>query len=576
MKNILDVLYDNAIQYDASKAFTILHDGEIEGESVTFSDLYWNSLSVAIFLSEMKIEEQRIVVIFNTSLNFLFAFFGCLMAGAIAVPLSTPKNGKKDHRLTSVIKDSRPKLILTSKSLLESISKKISEPELKIDIKILAIEDVFENNFSSCTRSLRKHDSFKTSSGIAFLQYTSGSTGNPKGVMVSHKNIISNQQMIKDAFCHDQRTIFGGWLPLFHDMGLIGNILQPVFLGVHAVLMTPMHFIQKPIRWLKMISEYKVTTSGGPNFAYNLCVNKIQDEALEDIDLSTWKIAFNGSERVLKKTVDEFSKKFKAIGFKESAIFPCYGLSEATLFVTGERVEEKLNYLSVNRHSLKNRLIKPIDVKGGESEQGVDVVSCGTVWGDEEILIVNENTLNICARYEIGEIWIRGPNVAQGYWGKSVENNGIFGAKPSNKNAEEDYLRTGDLGFVDGNGRLYITGRIKELIIINGRNFCPYDIEEIARQADPILGDCIGAAFSVKGKHGDGFVVIMEIGKKFINSLNKEIITELVIGKIVGQHGIAPLEVIFVRSGSIPRTSSGKIQRIKCSEMYELKSLNVA
>jgi acyl-CoA synthetase (AMP-forming)/AMP-acid ligase II len=301
---------------------------------------------------------------------------------------------------------------------------------------------------------------------LAFLQYTSGSTATPKGVMVSHGNLLHNEAIIQQAFAQTSESVIVSWLPLYHDMGLIGNVLQPLYVGAHSVLMSPVAFLQSPFRWLKAISHYRATTSGGPNFAYDLCVRKITEEQKAGLDLSSWQLAFNGAEPIRAETLDRFAKAFASCGFRREAFFPCYGLAEATLFVAGKT---QSNAPAVIKHFetaalSNNRVIEATD----ESQDRLSLVGCGGPGMGQTILIVNPETARVCPPGDVGEIWVSGASVAGGYWNQPEATERTFHASLAESSAGP-FLRTGDLGFLQA-GELFVTGRLKDLIIIRGRN----------------------------------------------------------------------------------------------------------
>ncbi len=395
---------------------------------------------------------------------------------------------------------------------------------------------------------------------LAFLQYTSGSTGTPKGVMLSHANLIHNSALICHAFEHTRSGVGVFWLPSYHDMGLIGGILQPMYYGRPNVLMSPMSFLQKPLRWLQAISRYKSTVSGGPNFAYDLCVRRISPEERRTLDLSSWSLAFNGAEPIRPETIAEFTRTFAQCGFHPEAFYPCYGLAEATLMVTG---------------GMKTALpvIRTFDAKALESNQAVDAlpdeegtrtfVGCGKAFADQEVVIVDPETMTRRPDCRVGEIWVAGPSVAQGYWRHAEETAKSFLAylKDSGRGP---YLRTGDLGFLH-DGELFVTGRLKDLIIIRGRNFYPQDIEQTVEKAHPLLRSSSSAVFMIEvaGRERLGVVAEIERGR---NRSPQELdeVFEAIRKSVSAEHEIPMEAIVLIKAGSIPKTSSGKIQRHAC------------
>jgi acyl-CoA synthetase (AMP-forming)/AMP-acid ligase II len=393
-------------------------------------------------------------------LDFIAAFFGCLYAGVVAVPAYPPGSNRGLARLIPVVKDAQPVVMLTNSSVGHRFNR---GPVQDLNVPWMNIDDI--------DRSLADQwqDPFVTGDSLAFLQYTSGSTASPKGVMISHQNVLHNESLIQAAFNQTEKSIVVGWLPFYHDMGLIGNILQPIYSGSRCVLMPPQAFLQKPLRWLKCISSYGATTSGGPNFAYQLCVDKITSAEQQGLALDTWKVAFNGAEPVRYETLRRFAEAFEPFGFRASSFYPCYGLAEATLLVASR---DPSHDVFVSEKAL---------------------VSSGVAVEPESVVLVDPKTFKQAAAHETGEIWLKSASVAQGYWNRLRQTEETFRAYLSSGSGP--FLRTGDLGFLD-NGNLFITGRLKDLIIIRGRNFYPQDIEAAVERSHPALGIGVGAAFS--------------------------------------------------------------------------------
>ncbi|MEO0687162.1 MAG: AMP-binding protein, partial [Cyanobacteria bacterium J06649_11] len=355
-----------------------------------------------------------------------------MYAGVIAVPVYPPRRNQKLSRLLAIVNDAQPKVALTNTSILTDIEQKWTNDAQLAQLKLVATDIIESQNqdFIPIT---------PTSDSLAFLQYTSGSTGAPKGVMVTHGNIIHNQEIIKTAFGHSEKSIGVGWLPLFHDMGLIGHALQPIYVGFLSILMPPVAFLQKPIRWLKAISKYKATTSGGPNFAYDLCVKKIQSEELDNLDLSCWDLAFNGAEPLRAETLEQFSQKFAACNFNKDAFLPCYGMAETTLFTTGGSKNKSPVIVGVKASDLEQNLVVETEISSPESRV---FVGCGHSYMDTNIIIVNPDSLTRCSSEQVGEIWISSDSVAAGYWNRYEATKEAFQAYVKDT-GEGPFLRTG-------------------------------------------------------------------------------------------------------------------------------------
>ncbi len=425
--------------------------------------------------------------------------------------------------------------------------------------------------------------------------------------MVSHGNLIHNQKLIEEAFGHHEKTIVLGWLPLFHDMGLIGNVLQPLYLGVPCVLMSPMHFLQKPIRWLQAISRYKATTSGGPNFAYDLCLRKIKPEQLADLDLSSWEVAFNGAEPIRAETIQQFSTYFAESGFKPEAFYPCYGMAESTLFISGANQKRTPVIKEVREADLEeNRVV----LAEPESTGVRKLVSCGQAFLGTTVKIVNPESKTECQPQEVGEIWVAGGSVARGYWNQSQLTEKTFKAHTHNPKTGV-FLRTGDLGFML-DGELYVTGRLKDVIIIRGRNHYPTDIELTVESSHEALAPNRSAAFTVEVDGQEKLVVVAEVERRYHRILdqsstsknsspksehryrrnpehidpgfevstlktppNFQAIVANLRQAITKYHGLQAHAIVLLRIGSIPKTSSGKIRRYACRRDFLQGTLNI-
>ncbi|NEO94729.1 MAG: AMP-binding protein, partial [Moorea sp. SIO3G5] len=410
-----------------------------------------------------------------------------------------------------------------------------------------------------------------TQSSLAFLQYTSGSTGRPKGVMVTHGNIIHNQQLIQTAFGHSEQSIVVGWLPLFHDMGLIGNVLQPMYLGIPCILMPPVAFLQKPIRWLKAISNYRATTSGGPNFAYDLCLKKVQPEQLAFLDLSSWDLAYSGAEPVRAETLKKFGNKFANCGFNYRAFYPCYGMAETTLFATGGAKNKSPVIQGVLAGELEQNSVVETEISSDESRVFVGV---GRPYLNTTVIIVNPESLTPCEPGQVGEIWVSGESLASGYWNRPEATQETFQAYVANT-GEGPFLRTGDLGF-QLNGELFVTGRLKDVIIIRGRNHYPQDLELTLENSHPALRSHCSAAFSVERSGEERLVVACELERTYLRNLNTEEVVKILRKAVSEEHDLQLYAVVLLKTGSIPKTSSGKIQRHACRTGFLNGSLDVA
>ena len=516
-------------------------------ELLSFSGLHAAALRIGGGLPDLP-RGSRVLVATSNPRAFAQAFFGLLYRGHIPIPVPAPRLGDAISIWDRLLDRSGACAAYVDEPIAVRWSE-VSEPE---DQRILLLS---EQRTLNGGRALLEPCS-SSPEDVAFLQFTSGSTSSPKGVMVTHRNILANEALIQEFFKHDSSTVFGSWLPLYHDMGLIGGLLQPLFLGVEAVFLTPMSFLQKPARLLAAISRHGVTTCGMPDFGYLHCLQRIKASDLEGIDLSTWRVAFNGAEPVQRRTMDAFAQKFSSVGFRRQAFFPCYGLAEATLFVTGGFLDRPCV-----------RAGKP----GGEVGPS-DPVSCGTVNLVQVLRVVDAETGDVCADGDVGELWVRGACVGAGYWGDPEETAATFAA--FTRSGEGPFLRTGDLGYVRG-GELHVTGRLKDLIIIRGKNHYPQDIEASAGSASPAFVPGGSASFVLADDAVNGVVIVQEVRRENIRRANIREWTGLVQDVVFQRHGVKVDDVVFVYPASIPRTTSGKIRRRRCHEMYASDELRL-
>ncbi len=576
-ETVVELLRRRAAERPEGWAYSFLGDGETEQDRLTYGGLDRRARSIAVFLlthlPPQASPGARVLLLLPSGAEFVASFFGCLYAGLIATPAYPPRSNRSLPRLLSIVQDSTPSVVLTTRTILERTREGLAGlPTLQTlqtlrDLAWLAVDDMEE----ACAEEWREPG--LDGDSVAFLQYTSGSTSTPKGVVVTHGNLLHNQEAIRRAFDQSERSLIVGWLPLFHDMGLIGNVLQPLYVGAPCVLMPPVAFLQKPVRWLEAISHYRATTSGGPSFAYELCVEKIRGEQREGLDLSSWSVAFNGAEPVRAATLDRFAEAFRPQGFRRRAFYPCYGLAEATLFVSGGEPGAEPRVLPVASEALERGIALPVDPESAD-ERRYDLVSCGRAPLGHEIRIVDPESRLEKTEAQVGEVWVAGPSVTRGYWGRPEETAATFQAWSAG--GVGPFLRTGDLGFVQ-DGDLFVTGRLKDLVILRGRNHYPQDLELTAEQAHPSLRKGCGAAFSVDPGHaedgGEQLVVVYEVDRHPAEP--PEAIAQAVRREIAQTHEVAVREVVLVRPASIPKTSSGKIQRAACRSAYLEDGLQV-
>lgn len=566
---IIDVLLDRSIDRPHQTAYTFLADGEKETGSITYQELDLQAKAIAVkLLTKVKPGDRALLVYpYTAGLEFIASFLGCLYAGVIAVTDYPRQHIKSLGQYQDRIDDCQAGIVLTTREFADRVKGQlISNPGMALKLKALpwiASDEVD-------TKLSQQWEIPKISSDtLAFLQYTSGSTGQPKGVMVTHGNVLHNSEVIYKSFKHHPQSKILMWLPMFHDMGLIGGVMQPLYTGLPAVLMSPIALAQNPILWLQALSKYQITTSGGPNFAYDLLCQKVTDEQRSSLDLSSWEVAFTGAEPVRAKTLEQFAELYAPCGFKKEAFYPCYGMAEATLFITGIDASQYPTVAHLDKTALTQDKVVAI---APEHPNAKAVVSCGHTWLGDEIIIVNPDTKVECASDEVGEIWATGAGIGKGYWQREEQTATTFRATLAN-NSDKTYLRTGDLGFIQ-DGELYITGRIKDMMILWGRNHYPQHIEETVESCHPALRPNHGAAFSIEVNGEEQLVIAHEINRTDLRKLN----AEEVIGAIrlaVGEQNLANVfAVALLKTASIPKTSSGKIQRRACQSKFLDGSLN--
>ena len=548
-----DVLRRRAAEQPERVGYTFLADGETESERLTYGELETRARAVAVALRERAAPGDRAVLLFPPGLDFVAGFFGCLYAGVVAVPLVPPSFRKGASRLHEVLDDCSPRVVLTTSTLAGRAD--AADAEEWTEASWLALDGIDDGAGDDWA------DPGAGPETVAFLQYTSGSTGEPKGVVVTHGNLAHNEEAIRTTFGQDEGSRIVGWLPLYHDMGLIGNVLQPLWVGAPCTLMAPVSFLQRPRRWLEAISRYRATTSGGPNFAYDLCVRKVPPGEREGLDLSCWEVAFNGAEPVRAATLERFAEAFSGAGFSRCAFSPCYGLAEATLLVSGKSHREAHRTLSLDAGALGRH-----EVAGaGDREAEVVLTGSGAPATDQDVLVVVPETRRAAAPDRVGEIWVRGPSVARGYWGRADASEETFSAHLAG--GEGPFLRTGDLGFL-ADGELFVTGRLKDLIILRGRNLYPHDIETTVDGCHPSLRPGCAAAFSRDEDGEERLVVVQELEPRTrkIDPAAAEEVAEAVRRAVADEHEAQVHELVLIRAGALPKTTSGKIRRRACRE----------
>lgn len=561
---LVEMLRERARERGDARAFTFLVDGEGLTQDLTFGELDRQARAVAATLQECCAPGDRALLLYEPGLDYIAAYFGCLYAGVLAVPAYPPEPMRLEKtlpRLRVIADDSQSAVVLTSSAVMPLKSAFASmNPGTKgkewfntTDLDIAAAEPWREPRISGGT--------------LAFLQYTSGSTTAPRGVMVSHNNLLDNVATGGVLGNYTPETVFVSWLPQYHDMGLIWGIIQPLYNGSHGVLMSPMTFLQRPYRWLKAISDYRATATGFPNFALDLCVRKVTPKQRDTLDLSSLKLAVNGSEPIRPESLDRFTEYFAPCGFAHETHCPGYGLAEATLVVSLASVPDPPARATVRVEALERHKVV---VANGQEEGTRTLVGCGRTPRNWRVLIVNPETCILCAPDEVGEIWVSGACVAQGYWNRGEETERTFKALLADT-GEGPFLRTGDLGFLR-DGELYVTGRIKDMIIVDGLNHYPQDIEATLEACDKAVRPGGSAAFAVEVEGAERLVVAAEVSDA--RPPTQEL-TALFRKEISAWHDLHLHDVVLLSPRSLPKTSSGKIQRHAARDGYLAGTLDV-
>jgi acyl-CoA synthetase (AMP-forming)/AMP-acid ligase II len=535
-------------------AFTCLNDGELDEAHLTWAELDRRARAIAAALRDRMGRGDRAILIYPTGLDFIEAFWGCLYAGIVAVPVPEPFHPRQIARYRAILADAGTDRVLTTGALEPTLRKWFGSDDRLEWIATDRIRSAWADRWS--LPALADHD-------LAFIQYTSGSTGLPRGVMITQRNLLANCRMLTRWFEAGEDTVLVSWLPLFHDMGLVGKLSVASYAGSRCVMMSPLAFLQKPVRWLAAISRYGGEISGSPDFGFALAARKVRPEQLEALDLSRWRMAPNGSEPVRASTLRRFYEVFRDCGFRWETFRPSFGMAETTLFIAGSPQGTPPTIRQLDAESYARRRLAPVRY----GEPAVTAVGCGeTDHGDQTLRIVDPETRVESAPDEVGEIWIAGSHVAVGYWNKPEETAAMFGARIEGT-GEGPFFRTGDLGYLH-DGQLYIAGRIKDLIIVDGNNHYPQDIELTVENAHPAIRKGATAAFSVDHGDRERLVVMAEVDLPPGSPVTREELERVIRQAIAEEHGIRLEDAVLLRRSTIQKTSSGKIARGACRASY--------
>jgi acyl-CoA synthetase (AMP-forming)/AMP-acid ligase II/acyl carrier protein len=551
---LVELLRHRAAQDPDRTALTFLADADTIKGSLTYAQLDHKARAIAAMLQARGLTGQRALLVYPPGLDYITAFFGCLYAGTVAVPTYPPRRNRSSDRLQAIIANAQAAAVLTTPTLDAFAGRHWGQTLSRQPLHWLLTDEAADD-----ARAWQQ----PTLSGatLAVLQYTSGSTAAPRGVMLSHANLLHNSRWIERCFEHSRDSRGVIWLPPYHDMGLIGGIIQPLHLGCSCYLMSPTSVFSNPFSWLEAVSRYRASTSGGPNFAYELCLRKITAQQRATLDLSCWQVAFTGAEPVHADTLERFAASFASCGFRRQAFYPCYGLAEATLMAAAGNKKTPPQTLRVHKASLEANQAVPA---AAEEPGSQTLVGCGHSLADQQIVIVHPEKLTCCRSREIGEIWIAGPSVAQGYWDQPELSRQTFAAHLADS-GEGPFLRTGDLGFLH-EGELFITGRLKDLIILCGRNLYPQDLERTAERSHADLNPCCGAAFSVESEGQERLVLVYELIPR--REPDVSAVAEVVRRALAEEHEVELYALVLVKLGGMPKTSSGKIQRQACRKAF--------
>jgi acyl-CoA synthetase (AMP-forming)/AMP-acid ligase II/acyl carrier protein len=553
LRTLVDVARWRAETEPDQPAFFFLADGEHESGQMTYGALDRQARAIADGLRSRGAQRHRVLLLCEPGEDFTSAFYGCLYAGALAVPAYPPdplRLSRTLPRLRAILDNAQARFVLGSREILEYVTEDFGRSN---PLEVLPIDRVA---WDGCGDWLPAPGDDRK---LAFLQYTSGSTRAPRGIMLTHGNVMSS---VAAMHREDMEGVVGViWLPPYHDMGLLGGVLLPVYSGRPIAIMPPRAFIERPIRWIQAISRYRATTTGAPNFAFELCVRKARREDCKGLDLSCWKIAVVGAEPVRAETLDRFTETFAPYGFRRETFLPAYGLAEATLNVTAGRWFEPPVVRTFSMRALEESRAEEL---ARDDRSARRLVGCGRSWDGQRVAIVDPKSRRELAAGRVGEIWVQSPNVAKGYWNRPKETARTFAARLAGSN-HGTFLRTGDLGFLH-DGELFVVGRLKELIILGGRNYYPQDIEQVVARSHPSLKRDAGAAFSCEIAGRERLVIVQEARRSQRHSLD-----DVIAGirrELVQEYLISPYAVVLIAGGTLPKTSSGKPRRRYCRRLF--------
>lgn len=556
MQSILEALHAGVERASDKPAVILLGDGVQETERLSYGRLQDNARSIAAELQRLGLSGERVLLIYPPGMEFVTALFACFYAGAVAVPVPFLARARAWERVSAIAADAGPRAVLTLSSIAEERARRLAEEDLFwIATDVLPTAD---SEFS-----------LPAADDLALIQYTSGSTSAPKGVVITHGNIVHNERAIAETFRHGPDLVIANWMPTYHDMGLIGGLMQPIFVGGTSVLLPPLAVLQQPIRWLRAISTYRSATSPAPSFAFDLCARRISPEQREGLDLSCWKVAICGGEPVRARAAAAFVEAFAPYGFSASAFTACFGMAENTLINTAERGRGPF-IVKADTAALAAKRFRP----ASSGQPFSEIVSCGEPVPGVKAAIVDPESRRRLPENQVGEIWLAGGSVAESYWRRPEETEALLRARIVDE-PEDAWLRTGDLGFRNADG-VFVTGRLKDMLIIRGQNIYPQDVENTVLECSPDLQDGFGAAFSIEKDEEEALVVVVELGRTAATRIDGKAAAGAAITAVSNQFGVRLYDFVLVRPGGVPRTTSGKVRRGRTRELYLRGELPIA
>ena len=557
--SIIDGIRKKALSHPDSPALSFLPDGKAENaELCSYSRLDMRARAIAAAIQATGQGDGRpVLLMLPPGLEFIAAFFGCLYARAIAVPMTPPglaRMARTFNRLARIVEDSGSRVFITSARLRKAVEELAERVHFADSIRIICLDETDD----ALSRSWQELP--LTAHTPGWLQYTSGSTSSPKGVIITHGNIMANLDSIAGHMRLRENIPTVSWLPPFHDMGLVGGILTPLHLGCLCVTMPPMAFLRQPLCWLRAVTHYRAQLTGGPNFAYDLCCDRIPEDRLRELDLSSLSVCYCGSEPIRLKTIRRFLERFSSAGLDPASFYPCYGLAENTLFTTGCWKNDGDFAVFLDKQEYAAGRIRFLQEQHADA---MPLLSCGTAGRNNDVRIVDPQTCREVEEKELGEIWIRGTCVSPGYWEQPEATKTVLHAVLAGS-GEGPFLRTGDMGFMSG-GHLFVSGRCKEMIILNGRNFFPQDLEECVLQNVPGLEQNGAAAFGIDSDAGERLVMVFETR---LPATAHEATLAAIRRSLSEEFDISPCAVVLCKRHGVPKTTSGKIQQSLCRHLY--------